>query len=134
MSSTEVKMPDKVKRLSVFSFLLIAVLTVLVAYQLFKQATDTTNVESSILRAEIGDSLIVRFAFTNNEERELNYTYYFYIDNELSLSRTVLMDPNNKFTLGSNINTTKTPVTTVRFVIYKSGDPEPIYDVVHHVD
>lgn len=126
-------MPAKRRILSVFSISLAAVLLALIAYQLFTKTTNETVVESYIRRIELNNSLIVRFVITNNEERELNYTYYFYINEGQKRMYTAPLSQGANLIFEANMNTSRTHVTNVRFVVYKSGDPEPVSDIVHYV-
>lgn len=126
-------MPARSRTLSVFSIPLVAILVALVAYQLFIQATNRTEVGSLIRRSELEDSLMVEFAFTNNEGGKFNFTYYFYINDGLMRTETALLSAGDKIIFGANINTTRTPVSTVRFIVYKNGDPKPVQDNVQYV-
>lgn len=124
----------KRKLLSVFSIFLVVVLLALTAYQIFSQAGEGVKVKSSIHRTELEDSLIVKYTVLNKEGRDLNYTFYFYINDELRNNKTFFLPPKEKVIFTANINTTRTPVNKVRFLVYKEGDPEPVSDIVHYVD
>lgn len=117
---------------SFFSIFLVAVLLALVVGKLFTQ--EAVDVESYIRRAEVDDCLIVRFVVTNNEEGELNYTCYFYIDDELERTHAFDLASQEQFIFGANINITRRQVNKVRFIVYDGGSSEPIHETVHYVD
>lgn len=127
-------MPIKRRAVLVLSVFLVVVLVVLTGYQISMQSLEEVNVESLIQRTEVDDSLIVKFTVTNDKERDGNFTFNFYVNDELRREKTFLLPPREKVIFTANINTTRTDVDKVSFLVYELGNPEPVSSIVHYVD
>jgi hypothetical protein len=127
-------MPITRRVLWVFSVCVVAVLVIVAGYQMSLQFQEEVNVESIIQRTEVEDSLIVKFTVTNNKGRDGNFTFNFYINDVLRREKTFLLPPQEKVIFTANINTIRTVVNKLSFLVYEMGSPEPVSSIVHYVD
>lgn len=80
---------NKPKILIALSILVAILLMVIFVNQMYVHSVNETRVECSVDRIESKNSILVDFFIYNHEGRDLNYTFYFYINGDIERTETV---------------------------------------------
>ncbi len=120
----------KLKLISVFSLVILALLLIYNSWSVFPG--DDTLARSSGQRHLDGE-IFFSFDFQNMEGKDLDYTYLFYLNDELLQSKTLHVAAEKGFGYETSFNPAQDGVTKYRLVVYREGDAEPVTDITRYI-
>lgn len=99
---------------------------------MYTHTVNETRVESSFDRIESKNLLVVNFFIYNHEGRDLNYTFYLYINGNLKRSETVNVLKDEYFQLNANVPLSDPPLKQIRCTVYRENESKPIKDITQY--